>query len=137
MRPRIFRDPVDYSRDSLAIEQIPDWGDRPVWSPDNNRAVVRAGPGKGVTSPMSCVEMRDFVDDGKAAAFATPGKSGPPHGAMYKPDIASGRAIALPRDGQHNVTHSFPDAPTARRGPVAYRIHRDRIAAYLRTGHGR
>lgn len=74
-----------------------------------NRTVLYTDALKDPKSLVTLMETYDFIDDDKSVAFSTLEAGKDPRAAMYKLDIATGAVTAMPHDGQHNETHSFPD----------------------------
>jgi len=73
-----------------------------------NRTAIYAEATRDPQSLVTFTETYDFIDNGKSVLFFTKEK-GRPYNGMYKADIATGAIQAMPTDGQHNETHSFPD----------------------------
>jgi len=73
-----------------------------------NRTQLYSNPPAPNGTRATLTETYDFIDDGKSILFYTI-ETGLPTTSMYKLEMATGKVTAMPTDGQHNETHSFPD----------------------------
>lgn len=73
-----------------------------------NRTVQYADPPGDSEPPVTYVETYDFVDEGDGVIFWSQPEDRAFNG-MYKLDLTTGEISALPEDGQHIETHTFPN----------------------------